>query len=193
MRWRFSWRTDPNVRPLADRHYNRQKIGAVGFVPPGRCLVLKTADNAAYWVTSWPFAEYVLHEWGGAYVCSSFRNEGTETSSELIREAVAATRWKWPNVPELGMITFIDPTKVRPTMIRSRPTFGDTYVRAGFHYVGTTKSGLLAFQMYPKDMPEPMRPLGHEKEQKSPRKRHCGACTMLGKIETECATCGATI
>lgn len=38
--WRLSWRADPRARPLADRHYNRQRIGAAQFVPPGRCLVL---------------------------------------------------------------------------------------------------------------------------------------------------------
>lgn len=63
--WRLSWRADPATRAIADRHYNRQKPGAAQFVPPGRCLVLKTFDGSAAWITSWPFAEYVRHEWGG--------------------------------------------------------------------------------------------------------------------------------
>jgi hypothetical protein len=63
MRWRVSYRNDDEARPMADRHYNRQKIGAPGFVPPGRCLVLVT--EGALWVTSWPFAEYTKHAWGG--------------------------------------------------------------------------------------------------------------------------------
>jgi len=41
------------ARPLADRHYNRQKIGAPQFVPPGRCVVLLTEQATALWVTSW--------------------------------------------------------------------------------------------------------------------------------------------
>jgi len=63
--WRRSWRADPRARILADRHYNRQSIGADNFVPPGRCFVLRTEDSSAVWVTSWPFPEYVKHEWGG--------------------------------------------------------------------------------------------------------------------------------
>jgi hypothetical protein len=64
MRWCESNRADPIARDLADRHYNRQKIGAAQFVPPGRCVVL-VIPKAAFWVTSWPFAEYVKHAWAG--------------------------------------------------------------------------------------------------------------------------------
>lgn len=87
MHWQLSHRCDSIVRPLADRHYNRQHIGAVNFVPPGRCVVLSIPD-AAFWVTSWPFAEYVRHAWPGAWVCSAFRNEAPDRylSSDLIRQ-----------------------------------------------------------------------------------------------------------
>src|SRR5690242_7545534 len=51
--WYLSHRADPRAVPLADRHYNRQKPGTPQFVPPGRCLVLLTADAGALWVTSW--------------------------------------------------------------------------------------------------------------------------------------------
>lgn len=94
MIWSRSDRFDPKARDLADRHYNRQKPGTDQFVPPGRCLVLfaATETGRAFWVTSWPFAEYVKHAWPGAWVCSAFRNEGAGLSSDLIRQAVAATR-----------------------------------------------------------------------------------------------------
>lgn len=49
MRWLVSHRADPLARALADRHYNRQKVGATQFVPPGRCLVLRTAACDALW------------------------------------------------------------------------------------------------------------------------------------------------
>jgi hypothetical protein len=93
-RWHLSWRADPRARTLADRHYNRQSVGAAQFVPPGRCLVLLTKAADALWITSWPFAAYVQHAWSGAWMCSAFRNESPHRylSSELIREAVAATR-----------------------------------------------------------------------------------------------------
>lgn len=81
MPWRISDRCDPAVRPLADRHYNRQSIGADNFAPPGRTLVLKTGDPVrAFWITSWPFAEFTKHAWAGAWICSAFRNEGAGLS-----------------------------------------------------------------------------------------------------------------
>ena len=151
MRWVKSWRTDPVGRAIADRHYNRQKIGAVGFAPPGRCLVLlapSREDAKALWITSWPFAEYVRHEWAGAWVNSCFRNEGAGLSSELILEAVAATRYRWPDVPDLGMITFVNTEKVR-----EKKDPGYCYRKAGFTHIGETKGGLLTFQLKPDDMP----------------------------------------
>lgn len=148
MRWVQSHRADPDVVPLADRHYNRQKIGAPQFAPPGRCIVLKTAELDAFWITSWPFAEYVKHAWAGAWVCSAFRNESRHLSSELIREAVAVTVAKYPAIPPLGMITFVDASKVR----RKRDP-GRCYIRAGFKPCGYTKGGLVALQMLPAEMP----------------------------------------
>lgn len=154
MRWLLAHRFDPHACSIADRHYNRRKPGSPQFVPPGRCIVLTTEQ--AVWVTSWPFAEYVRHAWPGAWVNSCFRREGGEQlASEMIRDAVAATRWKWPEVPDLGMVTFVDAGKVR----RKRDP-GRCYVHAGFRRVGHTKGGLVALQLLPEDMPEPSAPLG---------------------------------
>ena len=83
--WEISDRFDPAVLPVADRHYNRQKPGTPQFVPPGRCLVLKARDEmgvAAFWVTSYPFPEYVKHRWPGAWVCSAFRNENQADAAQ---------------------------------------------------------------------------------------------------------------
>lgn len=155
MNWRLSHRADPAAVALADRHYSRQKIGSPQFVPPGRCTVLLTEDARAVWVTSWPFAEYVKHAWAGAWVCSIFRNEGPHLSSELITQAVAATRWIWPDVPSLGMVTFVDTSKVR----RKRD-WGRCYRRAGFEHVGYTVGGLIALQLRPNAMPKAEPPIG---------------------------------
>lgn len=156
-RWALSWRADPRARAVADRHYNRQSVGAAQFVPPGRCVVLygESPEGRALWVTSWPFAEFVQHSWAGAWVCSAFRNEGLGLSSALIREAVAITRWRWPAVPALGMVTFVDASKVR----RKRDP-GRCYLRAGFERVGETAGGLIALQLLPDAMPEPLEPVG---------------------------------
>lgn len=154
--WQLSWRADPVARALADRHYNRQAIGAAQFVPPGRCVVLRTPAGDAAWITSWPLAEYVQHAWAGAWVNSLFRNENrANRSSDLIREAVAATLAVWPEPPELGMVTFVDAAKTR----RKRDP-GRCYRRAGFEHVGFTKGGLWAFQILPEAMPEAAPALG---------------------------------
>ena len=142
--WRLSWRADPAALALADRHYNRQKIGSPQFVPPGRCLVLLTADKSALWVTSWPFAEYVQHAWAGAWVNSLFRNEGDHRSSDLIRWAVAHTRAGWAGVPPLGMVSFVDAARTE-----GKEVPGWCYRRAGWSHVGFTQAGLYAFQQLP--------------------------------------------
>ena len=151
----MSHRADPAARVLADRHYNRQKIGSPQFVPPGSCLVLVSDCGRAFWVTSAPLAEFVQHAWPGAWMCSAFRSEGAGIASQLIREAVAATLDYYGEPPALGMVTFIDPDEVKPTMVRGTPTWGWTWIKAGFREVGKTQGGLLAFQLLPDGMPEP--------------------------------------
>lgn len=152
LRWVRSHKFDPAAAAIADRHYNRRKVGSPQFVPPGRSLVLKT--EAALWITSWPFAEYVRHAWPGAWVCSCFRNESDVLSSELILEAVAATRSEWPAVPALGMITFVDRAKTR-----SKRNPGYCYQMAGFVPCGKTKGGLYALQLLEPAMPPAVAPL----------------------------------
>lgn len=158
MLWCISHRADPYARVIADRHYNRQKVGSPQFVPPGRCAVFLTAFGNAFWVTSWPFAEYVKHAWGGAWVCSAFRNEGAGRASELIRDAVSCTRFRFGDAPPLGMVSFIDRRRVRPIMVRGLPSWGRTYQKAGFVYAGETKGGLMVMQLHPQDMPSAKEP-----------------------------------
>lgn len=148
--WSLSHRADPAALVLADRHYNRQKIGSPQFVPPGRCLVLK--KERALWVTSWPFAEYVRHAWPGAWMNSLFRNESKDVASDLILSAVAVTRSIWAP-PALGLVTFVSPKHVKPTMRRGVAIYGYCYLMAGFKHVGFTKGGLWAWQLLPDEMP----------------------------------------
>lgn len=149
--WQLSWRADPVARVIADRHYNRQKPGSPQFVPPGACLVMRTVSGDALWVTSAPIAEYVQHAWAGAWMNSLFRNEGPLPAHQMIRAAVAHTRAKWLQVPDLGMVTFVDPGQVR-----GKQDPGFCYILAGFRHVGSTKGGLLAFQLTPDRMPDPV-------------------------------------
>lgn len=158
MLWEMSHRAAHRSRLIADRHYNRQKIGTPQFVPPGRCLVLHASapTGDALWVTSWPFAEFVKHDWAGAWMCSAFRNEGAGIASDLIRQAVAATRAYFGTPPALGMVTFINRSQVKPVIVRGAPTWGRTWKLVGFREVGETRqAGLLAQQLLPEDMPAP--------------------------------------
>lgn len=152
--WRLSHRFDPSALPLADRHYNRQKVGSPQFVPPGRCLVLLTEPCDALWITSWQEDEYVKHAWPGAWVNSCFRNEGPVLSSDLIREAVGITLWKYPKPPKHGFITFVDASKVR----RKRDP-GRCYLKAGWKRAGFTAGGLHVLQLVPDEMGEPIEPI----------------------------------
>ena len=153
--WHLSHRADAEVVPLADRHYNRQKVGSPQFAPPGRCMVLKTQPLDAFWITSWPFVEYVKHAWAGAWVCSAFRNEGEALSSDLVREACAATLAVYGDAPSLGMITFVNADKVR-----HKRDPGRCFRKAGFVDVGFTKGGLIALQLLPGAMPIAIQPIG---------------------------------
>lgn len=91
-------------------------------------------------------------------MCSIFRNESEHLSSELICEAVAATRAVW-TPPELGMVTFVNAAKVR----RKRDP-GRCYLKAGFQRVGETKGGLIALQLLPEAMPEPQAAIGSQEK-----------------------------
>lgn len=155
MIWTPSHRFDTPARLLADRHYNRQKIGSPQFMPPGRCMVLK-ADNAkAVYGLSWPFPEYVKHAWPGAWINSIFRNEEAgPLASTMILDALAIAQTKW-EVPALGCVTFVDPKKVRGVHRRGELVKGFCYLMAGFRAVGETKKGLIAWQLLPHEMPPP--------------------------------------
>ncbi|WP_409562737.1 hypothetical protein [Hyphomicrobium sp. MC8b] len=98
-------------------------------------------------------AEWTRHAWAGAWINSLFRNEGAGLSSDLIRQAVAATRAHYGDPPVLGMVTFINEAKTASRRSkRSAP--GECYRRAGFREVGRTKvNGLIVLQLLPEDMP----------------------------------------
>ena len=154
VRWGLSNRADPAARVIADRHYNRQQVGADQFVPPGKCLVLLIEDPApALWISHSPDPRFVKHRWPGAWVCTAFRNEGAGLSSDLIREALAATVDAWGPPPAEGMLTFVDPTKTAPKEVP-----GWCFRRAGFKSDGLSEGGLVALVLAPRRFPDPAPP-----------------------------------
>lgn len=149
MDWQEVKRADRRAARLADRHYSRQSVGSGQFTPPGRVMVLLTPQADALWASHWPYAKYVNRkDYKAAWICSIFRNESSRLSSDLIRQAIAATRWKWGEPPADGMITFVDVGKVR----RKRDP-GRCFRRVGFKPAGETLSGLLILRLAPQDMP----------------------------------------
>ncbi len=154
MNWIVTNPVDQRARRLADRHYSRQKPGTREFSPPGRKLVLITENASAVWVTSWPFAEYVNRDYKDAWICTLFRNESEVLSSQLIQEAIAATRWKYGIPPQSGIVTMVDASKVKSV----NP--GYCYKLVGFQHVGYTKGGLHILQLLPEAMPAAAAPNG---------------------------------
>jgi hypothetical protein len=151
-------------------------------MPPGSCFVLGLEVEGRYgygavFGVSNPITAYVKHAWAGAWINTIFRCEVPLLQSELIREAIAIIRGHYGEPPPLGMVTFIDPLKVRPpkfgTKNQRARNFGTGYRRAGFrraicpnHMVavedcaacwGMTKAGLMALQLLPMNFPEAKR------------------------------------
>lgn len=155
----MSNRYDPAAAALADRHYTRQTVGSPQFMPSGRALVLVTEAGDAVWGTSWQVSNagvaMAVHGWPMAWNCSIFRNESPALSSELIVEAVAATRAVWGEPPEQGFVTFVDAGAVR-----HKRDPGRCYLKAGWRRAGETQSGKVALVLDPGDFPEAEPPIG---------------------------------
>mgnify|MGYP001083966153 CR=1 FL=1 len=80
----------------------------------------------------------------------------------MIRDAVSATRAHYGAPPDLGMVTFVDRSKVKPTKVRGRDVYGWSFRRAGFVECGETKGGLLALQLLPDAMPPVKYAIGQQ-------------------------------
>lgn len=156
MFWRQSHRFDPAGCALADRHYSRQKPGSPQFMPPGSCKVLVAHNSKSVLGVSWPKPEYVMHAWAGAMVVSIFRNENAgPLASDQLREGLAIILQQYGTVPELGIVSFVDPRQVRGVPEHGEIIKGFCFKKAGFRAVGETKKGLIAWQLLPGEMPPP--------------------------------------
>jgi hypothetical protein len=152
-RWRPSHRYDREALPLANRHYSRKSPDSPQFVRPGFNKVFKAGyPVSALWVSV--RQKHVDHAWPGTWECAMFRNEGgVGLSSELIREAVAATMGEWGAAPDAGFLTFI-----APECIENKRNPGFCFKKAGFELVGQTKvHGRLALVLPAADFPEPFK------------------------------------
>jgi hypothetical protein len=138
-----AWVEVPRVhaaaRALADRHYSRQTVGAVEFMPPGETFVLLTHDLGAVWGVCLNLDPAGALRWR----VTIFRRESGPRASDLIREATDRTYARWSErggAPAVPLTTEVDPRHVR----RKRD-FGRCFRRAGWTVVGERR-GLFVLQ-----------------------------------------------
>lgn len=125
---------------LYRRHYSarRYRDGRKPrlFVGPGEKMVLVSLDRAALFV--WVKARRMRPESG--INCSVFRNEGSQRSSDLIREACELAWNRWPGE---RLYTYVNSRKIRST----NPGF--CFLAAGWHRAGETRGGLVILETFP--------------------------------------------
>lgn len=100
-------------------------------------MVLRTAYADAVWVT-W---KGIRDDGLDSLECTIFRNESQFLSSDMIKDAINATIDKWGDLPQDGLITYVDESKFRS----KNPGF--CFLMAGFKKNGRSKSkGLILLQ-----------------------------------------------
>lgn len=134
------------ARALFDRHYSRY-VYADGrkpriFMGPGEKMVLLSPRADA--VFGW--RKFISRDEQDGINCAIFRNEGPELAHQLIlsAETLAAARW-----PGERFYTYVDPRKVKPTMVRGLPVWGWCFMKAGWKFAGVTKSGKIIWDKRP--------------------------------------------
>lgn len=168
MFWKLVERADYRARCLADRHYSRRKIGAREFCPPGNNIVLLGLNDDALWVSHRPDpnANLAMKRQDGFdyYDNPYFRNESVNRASDMIREALAITRYLWQDYqPPDGFHSFVDERKVKPIRVHGKEVYGWVFLKAGFDlYPHRTKSNKLLRYIIPLDrwlQIEPIAPM----------------------------------
>lgn len=129
---------DDSCRSIFDRHYSRT-VYADGrrpklFVGPGEKMVLMRADGSGLFA----WRRFISRDGQQGVNNSIYRKEGPELASALLLDAMALAWNRWPGE---RLYTYIDPAKVKPTMVRGYPVWGYCYFKAGWKFVGVSKSG----------------------------------------------------
>lgn len=101
-------------------------------------MVLLTPDASALFVWR-KFIDDAIPKQTGVN-CAVFRNEGSQTSSFLIREAMGLAQHRWPDERVY--------TYVNPTMVRHKRDPGRCFIKAGWKPCGQTGKGLLIFESH---------------------------------------------
>jgi hypothetical protein len=136
MFWVQSKDGDPTAFAIYRRHYSakknkRPKIRQ--FVGPGEKLVLVGWMCAALFV----WRKFIDDSGQKGVNCAVFRNESSQRSSDMIREAMGIAWDRWPGE---RLYTAVDASAVRSV----NP--GCCFKKAGWRRCGMTKKGLLILE-----------------------------------------------
>ena len=135
--WQRVTKFDPRAAALADRHYNRRKVGSPQFMPPGETVVLLTEDASALygWWRPHPRSGIVAMNGLDGWTCSIFRNEGAHRSSALILDAEQWLITLGVTCGPSGLLTYVWRAKV------SSPNPGYCFKCAGYRRIGRSADG----------------------------------------------------
>jgi hypothetical protein len=131
--WQRVQKFDPRAAALADRHYNRRKIGSPQFMPPGQTIILLTeAGDAVFgWWRPAPSSGLAAMNGRDGWTCTIFRNESDWLSSCLILQAEWQLAYQaCVDCGPDGLMTYVCGAKIQST----NP--GYCFQQAGWRKVG---------------------------------------------------------
>jgi hypothetical protein len=135
--WQRVGKFDPRTANLADRHYNRRKVGSPQFMPPGQTLILLSHDEQAVfgWWRPHPASGIPSINGLDGWTCTIFRNESPVLSSLLILDAEQALYATGTDIGPDGLLTYVWDSRVRS----SNP--GSCFKHAGWSVKGRSADG----------------------------------------------------
>lgn len=124
------------------RHYTaRESRKVYQFIGPGEKMALLTPDARALFA----WRKHITDDGQTGVNCAVFRNEGSELSSWLITKAMDEARERWGGE---RVYTYVDPRKVKPTMVRGIPCFGFCFFKAGWTFAGVSEGGKFIWESH---------------------------------------------
>jgi hypothetical protein len=135
--WQRVDKFDPRTAALADRHYNRRKVGSSQFMPPGQTVILLAHDEQAVWGWWRPHPDSGVSAMNGldGWTCTIFRNESPVLSSTMILDAEQALYQTGHDIGPDGLLTYVWDSRIRS----SNP--GACFKKAGWRRIGRSADG----------------------------------------------------
>ena len=168
--WMRVTKFDPRAAALADRHYNRRKIGSPQFMPPGETVVLLWDDESAVFGWWRPHPNSGIKQMNGlnGWTCTIFRSESPCLSSGMILEAEDFLKGLHVSIGPDGLLTYVWDKKVKSC----NP--GYCFKMAGWKVIGRSADGkktLLQKQVMRTDFGPPPYDGSHNPDPTDPEAR----------------------